>query len=951
MKKLLVLLVLLWATVLHAQITYWWSQMLKKPDAKQSQEFFFVPGTNIYFTYATNRVIINGSGTNVVIATSTNSLYSLYATNWIGSTNALTNLDYTYITNAPWQWACGNLSNWCLIPTNALSSSGGTNFDYTAITNPPWQWGCDNLTNWCNISTNVLTNLFVSNSLYSLWSTNWANSNSMWLSVSNAIWSATNGFTGGGQTNIWATNLMGIVSGTNILFTTNNHDLVINWNPAVVSSGSNITANLIAWWKMDDGTGTNALDSSGNGNTATLTNSPNWLLGHIGPYCLQFNSNSTQGGFAMALTNLSSVTYGTVTWWQYHTNAFNDGTQRGMWGQERYVGFYKSFDCQVYTDNYWHIGWYDTTLSPVDMRLTIAANAANWPQNQWIHYAYAWTPTGSKFYTNGILAQATNVTTTAVDMAGNFPFAFGMLPVVPRVCFNGLMDDFRIYGTNLSDAQVLTVYNYNSVTNFIGQTNWSYTAITNAPWQWGCDNLTNWCNVSTNTLTNILLLDSNYTWTSTTALTNAVNTVSNFTLAVSNHCETATGGLTNLINTVSNLDWHTTGNYLGADGTLGTLNNFNLLLKANNIGAGGIFTDGSVVLGQTATHSGPGNVVALGHSAEGQQGGSVAIGQQALSTAGGGIAIGIAAHAHGAFSVAMTANSSADGSSSVAIGDTAHTVSDYATAIGYTATANGLASVAMGVNATAVNDGSFVYNDSNFSGYSDTAPNQFVVYAAGGIDLHSAGAGLVTDAFATSGGTVTGTNFVTSTIKWVDININYALSASGPTAPSLVSVTNPAAGSLIQQLAFDNNDELFGQCQLPHTVAVTNASFPAFYTEPHVHFDCKKAGVPSSTASNVTWRIEWEWANINGTWSRGTNQATMGITNNYTHYMLELGHITNNPPLNISAVFRCRLTRPASASQEYDPAANSHEVILDAFDLHVPIGNQNAIGSSKDNAP
>ncbi len=201
----------------------------------------------------------------------------------------------------------------------------------------------------------------------------------------------------------------------------------------------------------------------------------------------------------------------------------------------------------------------------------------------------------------------------------------------------------------------------------------------------------------------------------------------------------------------------------------------------------------------------------------------------------------------------------------------------------------------------------------------------------------------------TSQGTITATNYVTSAIKWVDLNINYALSVSGPSAPSLVSVTNPASGSLIKQLAFDNNDELFGQCQLPHTSAITNAAFPAFYTEPHVHFDT--IGTLNSTHSNVTWRIEWEWANINGGWVRGTNQETMGVTNNFTHYILDLGHITNNPPMNISAVFRCRLTRPASATQEYDSTPNSHTVILDAFDLHVPIGNQNAIGSSTDVAP
>jgi len=39
---------------------------------------------------------------------------------------------------------------------------------------------------------------------------------------------------------------------------------------------------LTAEWKLDDGTGTSAVDSSGNGNTGTLTNGPTWTAGNTG---------------------------------------------------------------------------------------------------------------------------------------------------------------------------------------------------------------------------------------------------------------------------------------------------------------------------------------------------------------------------------------------------------------------------------------------------------------------------------------------------------------------------------------------------------------------------------------------------------------------------------------------------------------------------------------------
>jgi hypothetical protein len=62
MKKLAVILLLLWVTVAEAQPSYWWQQLQRKPDAAQSQAFWFVPGANVTFSYQTNRVIISSSG-------------------------------------------------------------------------------------------------------------------------------------------------------------------------------------------------------------------------------------------------------------------------------------------------------------------------------------------------------------------------------------------------------------------------------------------------------------------------------------------------------------------------------------------------------------------------------------------------------------------------------------------------------------------------------------------------------------------------------------------------------------------------------------------------------------------------------------------------------------------------------------------------------------------------
>ncbi|MDE1941316.1 MAG: LamG domain-containing protein, partial [Patescibacteria group bacterium] len=52
-----------------------------------------------------------------------------------------------------------------------------------------------------------------------------------------------------------------------------------------------LTCGLVGWWKLNDGSGTTAADSSGSGNNGTLSGStlPTWTAGEIGG-ALQFNS-------------------------------------------------------------------------------------------------------------------------------------------------------------------------------------------------------------------------------------------------------------------------------------------------------------------------------------------------------------------------------------------------------------------------------------------------------------------------------------------------------------------------------------------------------------------------------------------------------------------------------------------------------------------------------------
>ena len=53
------------------------------------------------------------------------------------------------------------------------------------------------------------------------------------------------------------------------------------------------TSRLVGYWRFEEGSGTTASDSSGNGNNGTLTNTPTWTTGMFGSGLL-FNNNSNQ---------------------------------------------------------------------------------------------------------------------------------------------------------------------------------------------------------------------------------------------------------------------------------------------------------------------------------------------------------------------------------------------------------------------------------------------------------------------------------------------------------------------------------------------------------------------------------------------------------------------------------------------------------------------------------
>lgn len=165
----------------------------------------------------------------------------------------------------------------------------------------------------------------------------------------------------------------------------------------------------------------------------------------------------------------------------------------------------------------------------------------------------------------------------------------------------------------------------------------------------------------------------------------------------------------------------------------------------------------STAMGLQAWASGDG-ATAIGISTTASAGGATAMGQISVasgpaSTAmGSSVASGLAATAMGKGTTASGANSTAighssvaGGISSVAMGDTANAAADFSIAMGSNATADGKYSMAVGRNvSTGGYIGSFIYGDASSARgtSSNSAHNQFMVLASGGVTLATSPAGL-----------------------------------------------------------------------------------------------------------------------------------------------------------------------------------------------------------------
>ena len=213
-------------------------------------------------------------------------------------------------------------------------------------------------------------------------------------------------------------------------------------------------AGVAARWKFDDGSGTTASDSTGNGSAGTLGGGASWSSGLIGSGSLDFNGTSGYVSVPSPSSALSSVSNNfTISFWANPRSAHQIDSEgvtgiAGVSGQRYVFGPSNSANS---TDSGAGVSVGTNGVSVYEhgagyMPATLVYQGA---VNGWTHVAVVYENRQPKLYLNGQLVRIGYTSPKAVVKATPWNLGGNVYGY-----FDGKVDDVRVYGRVLSSGEI-----------------------------------------------------------------------------------------------------------------------------------------------------------------------------------------------------------------------------------------------------------------------------------------------------------------------------------------------------------------------------------------------------------------------------------------------------------------------------------------------------------------
>jgi hypothetical protein len=207
--------------------------------------------------------------------------------------------------------------------------------------------------------------------------------------------------------------------------------------------GGDLSANLIGYWSVDEGTGTVAQDSAG-GHPGTLRNGPTWTAGHIGQ-AVRFDGADDYVDLGNVDISGSALTI--AAWIRPDSFATDDAriVSKAMGSAEQ--------------DHYFMLSTVSSGGIKLRFRLkagsstsTLVASSGTLTAGQWAHAAAVYNGSAMILYLNGVEVGRVNKT-GALATSATTPVAIGRNPQAYGG-FGGAIDDVRLYQRALSASDI-----------------------------------------------------------------------------------------------------------------------------------------------------------------------------------------------------------------------------------------------------------------------------------------------------------------------------------------------------------------------------------------------------------------------------------------------------------------------------------------------------------------
>jgi len=210
---------------------------------------------------------------------------------------------------------------------------------------------------------------------------------------------------------------------------------------AVSGAAQAADPSLVGWWKLDDGSGTTASDSSGNGNDGTLMGGAQWAVGKF-VMAVEFDGvdDYVEVPHSEILTVDNEVTV--MAW--IHTSRHGGPPPEGYQGIIAKSNGPRSYS--LYTQNAGTLH-FSTAGTGTDSVATV-------PLNEWAHVAAMVAAGEHRYYINGELTATSGSGIVLPGTADTATVVIGRTNEGANRSFLGRIDDARIYDRGLSQEEI-----------------------------------------------------------------------------------------------------------------------------------------------------------------------------------------------------------------------------------------------------------------------------------------------------------------------------------------------------------------------------------------------------------------------------------------------------------------------------------------------------------------